>query len=199
MFRLNAGLHFTNSEDLARILFNVDVRHTSTTLATHDSESSKHLDLRITILSRTCSCLILSLHCCYRSLFKKNSPPGSQEAVPGFWVTYSHATHVAAGPREGRGVLPCRSGYPEQPRANHYHLAAPSMFTALLQVSMASTWRPAISDITSAKHTKIRVHKTDPHELHTPPPCCSDTAHSVYIQNKKPKVYFNFTFSIYMF
>lgn len=48
----------------------------------------------------------------------------------GFWVNYSHATHVAASPREAEGSFPCRSGYPEQPRANHYHLDAPSTFSA---------------------------------------------------------------------
>lgn len=193
---------------MAKILFNVDVRHTSTTLTTHDSETWKHLDLRITILSLTCSCLILSLHCCYRSLFKKKN----NKKKPWLWEQPARkprggsrvlgdllSRNTCGGwSRGGRGVLPCRSGYPEQPRANHYHLAAPSMFTALLQVSMASTWRPAISDITSAKHTKICVHKTDPHELHTPAPCCSDTAHSVYTEQEAESL-FHITFSIYMF
>lgn len=29
-----------------------------------------------------------------------------------------------------KGSFPCRSGYAEQPRANHYHLDAPSTFSA---------------------------------------------------------------------
>lgn len=102
------------------------------------SLSSKHLDGTSGSASRlqAAPCLIPSLVCCFRSSLRKTVAAmrtGCQEAerrVPGgFGVNYSHATHVAASPREAEGSFPCRSGYPEQPRANHYHLDAPSTFS----------------------------------------------------------------------
>lgn len=104
-----------------------------------ESPSSKHLDGTSGSASRLQAAprLIPSLVCCFRSLLRKTAPAmrtGCQEAERrvwgGFWVNYSHATHVAASPREAEGSFPCRSGYPEQPRANHYHLDAPSTFSA---------------------------------------------------------------------
>lgn len=104
-----------------------------------ESPSSKHLDGTSGSASRLQAAprLIPSFICCFRSSLRKTAPAmrtGCQEAERrvwgGFWVNYSHATHVAASPREAEGSFPCRSGYPEQPRANHYHLDAPSTFSA---------------------------------------------------------------------
>lgn len=73
----------------------------------------------------------------------------------GFWVNYSHATHVAASPREAEGSSPAG-----QVTRSSQGLTT-TIWTHLpcsppLQVSMASTWRPAISDITSTRHQTHR-------------------------------------------
>lgn len=80
--------------------------------------------------------LIPSLICCFRSSLRKTAPAmrtGCQEAkrrVSGVLGELLSRNTCGGQSSGGRGVLPCRSGYPEQPRANHYHLDAPSMFTA---------------------------------------------------------------------
>lgn len=88
------------------------------------------------ILSLNCSCLIPFLVCCFRSSVQIKQlslwEQGVRKLRGGSWVLGDLLSRNTCGRRSsgGRGVLPCRSGYPEQPRANHYHLASPSMFTA---------------------------------------------------------------------
>lgn len=113
---------------------------------------------------------------------KKNSPgyenklPGSCEAVPGFWVTYSHATHVVAGPREVEGSSP--AGQVTQSSQGLSTTIWPHLpCSLLLWVSMASTWCTAISDVssTSHKHTQMYIYwinaywrKNTPMHIHKP-------------------------------
>lgn len=121
------------------------------------------------ILSLNCSCLIPFLDCCFRSSVKKTAPAmrtGSQEAERRFlgfgWLT--HTQHVVAGPREAKGSSP--AGQVTQSSQGLTITIWPHLPCSLpLQVSMASTWRPTISDITSTshKHTDIHIYKIDAH------------------------------------
>lgn len=74
--------------------------------------------------------------CCFRSSLKKTGPgyenrqSGSREAVPEFWVTYSHATHVASGPWEAEGSSPAGQVTQSSQGITTTICASPSMFTA---------------------------------------------------------------------
>lgn len=97
----------------------------------------------------------------------------------------------------GRGVLPCRSGYPERPRANHYHLAAPSMFTAAPGLN-GFHMAPRHLRHNLCEHTEIHFHKADAHTSDTHVHPTADCT-SVYTQYQKQKVYLYSTFSINIF
>ncbi len=69
---------------------------------------------------------------------------------------------MAAGPREAEGSSP--AGQVTQSSQGLTTTIWPHLpCSLLLQVSMASTWRLAISDI---QHTEIHIHKTDAHTSH---------------------------------
>ena len=129
------------------------------------------------------SCLIPFLVCCLISSLKKTSSAmrtGRQEASEaGSWVLgdlLSRNTCVGRSPGGG-GVLPCRSGYPEQPRANHYHLASPSMFTAAPGLNgfhmaprhprhnLDNTHTQTHTHTHTHTHTGIRFHRRQAHTL----------------------------------
>lgn len=119
------------------------------------------------ILSMNCYCLIPFLVCYFRSSVKKTASAmrtGSQEAERRFlgfgWLTLTqHMWRLVLGRQRGSSPV----GQVTQSSQGLTTTIWPHLPRSLpLQVSMASTWRPTISDITSStqKYTFIKLMHT---------------------------------------
>lgn len=102
----------------------VDVLRTKTDVSPHQSQDINtfiHLEVTLPFVNPSCLILEFVIFWTFKKTQKKHKlcEPAARKPWGCFCSLDSHATHVAAGPREAEGVLPCRSGYQEQPRANH--------------------------------------------------------------------------------
>lgn len=99
----------------------VDILEIKTDMRPHQCQDiNAFIHLEVTLPFVNAFCLILEF-VGFDPLKKtlKTMRPAARKSWGSFSSLDSHATHVAAGPQEAEGVLPCRSGYQEQPRANH--------------------------------------------------------------------------------